>query len=150
MLMTCHFSDMGSAIDWFCCEGILLEPIRSTICHQYGISSIISQMSFCREFGCGIANIGCFLRLQNTSFKLKLVFSSLRKHNYCEMHYCDLHTTSLSWHVWNWYFWQIRMHFQGIKLQLIVTPMHQNFSCFQVDFLKCKGLYFMEVTCNNT
>ena len=46
------FSDLGSASDWLCHLGNLLQPIRSTTqiwvvtCHQYGISVLISQMSF--------------------------------------------------------------------------------------------------------
>ena len=54
-----------------------------------------------------------------------------------------------SWHVWIWYFWQIRMHFQGMKLHLIVMPMHPNFLNCQLEFLRGKGLYFMSVTRNN-
>ena len=45
-------SDQGSASDWSCHLGNLFQPIRSTTqiwvvkCHQYGISVLISQMSF--------------------------------------------------------------------------------------------------------
>ena len=68
MLMTGHFSGLGSAIDWSCCEGILLQPIRSTTRHQYGISALICQMSFCREFAGDIAK--CQLFSQATKLKL--------------------------------------------------------------------------------
>ena len=45
-------SDQGSASDWLCHLGNLFQPIRSTTqiwvvkCYQYGISVLISQMSF--------------------------------------------------------------------------------------------------------
>ena len=29
-LMTCHYPDLGSASDWLCCKGNLLQPIRRT------------------------------------------------------------------------------------------------------------------------
>ena len=55
---TSHFSDplsdLGSASDWSCHLGNLFQPIRSTTQiwvvtrHQYGISVLISQMSFLR------------------------------------------------------------------------------------------------------
>ena len=53
-LMTGNYADLGSASDWLCCEGILLQPIRSTTytqiweasLHQYGISVVIPQMLF--------------------------------------------------------------------------------------------------------
>ena len=47
MLMTCHYSDQSSASDWSCCEGSLLQPIRSTTeiyivtRPQYGISPLV-------------------------------------------------------------------------------------------------------------
>ena len=68
MLMTCHFQGLDSAIDWSCCEGILLQPIRSTTRIQWGISALISQMSFCREFVGGIAK--CQLLSQAAKLKL--------------------------------------------------------------------------------
>ena len=48
-------SDLGSASDWSCQVGNLLQPIRRTtqMCvvtrHQYGISALVSQTSFCGE-----------------------------------------------------------------------------------------------------
>ena len=47
ILMRCHYSDQSSASDWSCCEGSLLQPIRSTTeiyvvtRHQYGISPLV-------------------------------------------------------------------------------------------------------------
>ena len=42
-----HYPDLGIDSDWSKREGNLLQPIRSTtqICHQYGISAIVCQMS---------------------------------------------------------------------------------------------------------
>ena len=46
--------DLGSASDWLCCVGNLIQPIRSTtqiwvvMYHQYGISALVSQTSFGR------------------------------------------------------------------------------------------------------
>ena len=54
------FSDLGSASDWSCHVGNLLQPIRSTTqiwvvtCHQYGISLVISQTLFLRGNSGGI------------------------------------------------------------------------------------------------
>ena len=45
-------SDLGSASDWSCRVGNLIQPIRSTTQigvvrrHQYGISALVSQTSF--------------------------------------------------------------------------------------------------------
>ena len=52
--MTCHHPDLGSAFDWLCCEGIFFQSVRSTTkiwvvtCHQYGISELVTQTSFCK------------------------------------------------------------------------------------------------------
>ena len=47
-----HYPDLGSASDWLCYMGNLIEPTRSTTQiwvvtrHQYGISVLVSQTSF--------------------------------------------------------------------------------------------------------
>ena len=52
ILMTRHYPDLGSASDWSCRVGNLIQPIRSTTQiwvvtrHQYGISAFVSQTSF--------------------------------------------------------------------------------------------------------
>ena len=52
ILMTRHFPELGSASDWSCRVGNLIQPIRSTTQiwrvtrHQYGISALVSQTSF--------------------------------------------------------------------------------------------------------
>ena len=64
ILMTCHYLDLGSASDWSCCEGNLLQPIRSTTQisvvtrHQYGVYSLAPQRHYERK-----PVWGCFLRL---------------------------------------------------------------------------------------
>ena len=48
--MTCQYPDLGSASVWLKREGISFQPIRSTFkvaYHQYGISALVTQMSFC-------------------------------------------------------------------------------------------------------
>ena len=50
--MTRHYPDLGSASDWSCRAGNLIQPIRSTpsiwvvASHHYGISALVSQTSF--------------------------------------------------------------------------------------------------------
>ena len=52
VLMTYHYPDPGSASDWSCRVGNLLQPIRSSTQiwvvtrHQYGISALVSQTSW--------------------------------------------------------------------------------------------------------
>ena len=52
ILMTRHNPHLGSASDWSCRVGNLIQPIRSTAQvwvvtrHQYGISALVSQTSF--------------------------------------------------------------------------------------------------------
>ena len=56
LLITRHYPDLGSASDWM---QILVHPIRSSThnwvvtCHQYGISAVVPQMSFCGESSSG-------------------------------------------------------------------------------------------------
>ena len=55
ILMTRHYPDLGSASDWLCHLGNLIQPIKSTTQiwvvthHHYGNSALVSQMSFGRE-----------------------------------------------------------------------------------------------------
>ena len=64
ILITCYYPDLGSASDWSCCEGNLLQPIRSTTQflivtrHQYGVYSLAPQRHYERK-----PVWGCFLRL---------------------------------------------------------------------------------------
>ena len=70
ILMTRHYPALGSASDWSCCVGNLIQPIRRTTLiwvvmrHQYGISALVSL----RRHLAGkplVASpiVGCFLRL---------------------------------------------------------------------------------------
>ena len=60
ILMMCHYPDPGSASDWSCRVGNLIQPIRSTtqiwvvMRHQYEISAHVSHMSFGGETVSGI------------------------------------------------------------------------------------------------
>ena len=64
--MTRHYPDLGSASDWSCCVGNLIQPIRSAnqiwevTLHQYGICALVSQTSFRRETSGSIANCRLF------------------------------------------------------------------------------------------
>ena len=75
-------SDLGSASDWSCCLGYLLQPIRSTTQiwvvtrHQYGISVLISQMSFLRGNSGGIVKWQLFSQaIVNTVTLYKPLFT---------------------------------------------------------------------------
>ena len=64
--MTCHYPDLGSASDWLCRVGNLIQPIRSTTkirvvtrC-QYRISALVSQTSFGRETSGSVAKCRLF------------------------------------------------------------------------------------------
>ena len=64
--MTRHSQDLGSASDWSCHVGNLIQPIRSTtqiwivMRHQYGISALVSQMSFGWETSGSVAKFWLF------------------------------------------------------------------------------------------
>ena len=77
--MTRHYPDLGSASDWLCPIGNLLQSIRSCIQiwvvtrHQYGISARVSQTSFPRESSRGITyfplvNSRCHATIGNHTF----------------------------------------------------------------------------------
>ena len=66
ILMTRHYLDLGSASDWLNQISHVARPIRSTTQilvvtpHQYGISALVSQMSFGRETSVSIAKCQLF------------------------------------------------------------------------------------------
>ena len=59
--MTCHFPDLGSASDWLNQISHAGQPIRSStqiwvvMRHHYGISALVSHMSFGEETSSSIA-----------------------------------------------------------------------------------------------
>ena len=65
ILMTRHYPDLGSASDWSCRVGNLIRPTRDTTqiwvvtCHHYGISALVSELSFGGETS-GIAKCRLF------------------------------------------------------------------------------------------
>ena len=66
-LMTCHYPDLGSTSDWLKQISLVARPIGSATQiwivtrHQYGISALVSQTSFCaREISRGVAKYGLF------------------------------------------------------------------------------------------
>ena len=66
ILMTHHYPDLGSASDWSCRVGNLIQPIRNTTQiwvvtrHQYGISALVSQTSFGGETSGSVAKCRLF------------------------------------------------------------------------------------------
>ena len=63
ILTTCHYPDLGSASGWFNQISHVARPIRSmtqiwvVMCHQYGISALVSQMSFGGETSGSVTKI---------------------------------------------------------------------------------------------
>ena len=55
VLMKGHYRDLGSASDWSCSDKNLLQPVMTSTgiwvvtCHQYWISVVVAQASFCGE-----------------------------------------------------------------------------------------------------
>ena len=70
--MLLRYQDLGSASDWSCPMGNLIQPIRSTTQtwvltrHQYGISALVSQTSFGGETRGSVAK--CWLFSQAKAF----------------------------------------------------------------------------------
>ena len=66
MLMTRLYPDLGSAFDWSCRVGNLIQPFRSTTqirvvtLHQYGFSALVSQTSFAGETSGSVAKCRLF------------------------------------------------------------------------------------------
>ena len=64
--MTRHYPNLDSASDWSCRVGNLIQPIRSTTQiwvvtrHQYGISALVSRMSFGGETSGSVAKCWLF------------------------------------------------------------------------------------------
>ena len=83
ILMTRHYPDLGSASDWSCRVGNLIQPIRSTTQiwvmtrHQYGISALVSQTSIRGGTVGGVAKCRLFSRAINVLVLLCRVSSYL-------------------------------------------------------------------------
>ena len=83
--MTHHYPDLGSASDWSCRLGNLIQPIRCTTQiwvvtgHQCGISALISQTS--GKPVVASPNVGCFLRLPVTFTSLFVYFWCVASHD---------------------------------------------------------------------
>ena len=75
--MTRPYRDVGSASDWLNQISHAAGPTRNTTIiwvvtrHQYGISALVSQTSFCGE-----TKVGCFLRLEIKQYDKGAVFLS--------------------------------------------------------------------------
>ena len=66
ILMTRHYPELGSASDWSCHLGHLLQPFRRTTWiwvvrrHRCGISALVSRTSFRRETSGGVVKCRLF------------------------------------------------------------------------------------------
>ena len=60
--MTPHYPDLGSASDWLKCEGISLQPIRSTT-YMW-----VVMRHFARAQVATLQNVDCFLRLEGIRY----------------------------------------------------------------------------------
>ena len=76
LLMTCLCPDLGSASDWLCHKGNLIQPIRNTTqawvvtrC-QYGISTLIFEVAFQGETSGGATNGQFFLMFSQATNRL--------------------------------------------------------------------------------
>ena len=81
--MTCHYPDLGSASDWSCRLENFIQPMRSTTQiwvvtrHQYGISALVSQMSFGGESGGSVAKCRLFSQAKSNEEAEELTQSLL-------------------------------------------------------------------------
>ena len=79
ILMTRHYPDLGSASAFSHHVGNLTQPIRYTTQiwvstrHQYGVSALVSQMSFGRETSGSIAKCWLFSQATKCHFVLAII-----------------------------------------------------------------------------
>ena len=80
--MTRHYPDLGSASDWLKRAGTSFQPIRRTIKiwvvtrHQYGISALVTQTSFCEGSSGDLAKCRLFSQA-NVLFSLSTLWPML-------------------------------------------------------------------------
>ena len=80
ILMTRHYPDLGSASDWLNQIYQVARPIRSTtqswvlMRHQYGISALVFQTSFCGETSADVTKCRRFLRLVVSQGRVAMSF----------------------------------------------------------------------------
>ena len=121
-----HYADLCSASDWSCCVGKLFQPIRSTtqisvvMRHQYGISALVSQVSFGRETSGSIAK--CWLFSQ--AIKNFMILWQILPPVLCGM---NRETIKKNWSIHNPY-WDFKVNvrlFQGTvtHLQKYLLPV---------------------------
>ena len=71
-----HYPDLGSASDWLKRAGTSFQPIRSTTKiwvvtrHQYGISALVTQTSFCEGSNGNLAKRQLFSQAKRLCFSL--------------------------------------------------------------------------------
>ena len=81
----CHYPDLGSDSDWSNREGNLLQPIRSTtqICHQNGITAIVSQTLFRGETNGGVPKCRLFAQVRAVYVIYLLSLKIFQLHFFC-------------------------------------------------------------------
>ena len=78
--MTAHYPDLGCASDWLNQISHTAQPIRSTtqiwvvMCHQYGISALVSQTSFGGETSGSVAKCQLFSQANITSTHFRALY----------------------------------------------------------------------------
>ena len=86
--MTHHYPDLGSASDWLNQISHAAQLIWSTTHHQYGISALVSQMSFGRETSGSVTKFQlssqvkvCIYQLVTTNGKLRLLYQKMPRND---------------------------------------------------------------------
>ena len=84
ILITHHYPDLGSTSDWLKRNSLAFQPVRSTTQiwvvtrHQYGISALVTQTSFCEGPSGDLAKRWLFSQAMKTLIVLK-AFSKSKK-----------------------------------------------------------------------
>ena len=92
-------AEIRCAFDWSCGVGNLLQPIRSTaqiwkvMRHQYGISALVSQTSFCPEASGGVLKCWLFSRASYRSNAWSLC-TWMFKNSFSQWSFCFLFSSS--------------------------------------------------------
>ena len=104
ILMTHHYSDLGSASDWFNQISHLAQPIRRNtqiwvvMRHQYGISALFSQMSFGGETSGSVTK--CWLFSQATFWLVQKEFNPFLSLLLCGHQALDTVSLALFLKIW--------------------------------------------------
>ena len=133
--MTCYYLDLGSASDWSCPKGNLLQPIRSTNQtwvvkrHQYGISALFSLTSFRGEFGRKFFHTKLLSRLSHKICRLlsctRACYGSAFNH--------FLNFQSMDKYLWAWII-QLSMLWGDNSNEASLTVVSHGATCFSAFY----------------